>query len=97
MNEDKVDKCMEKERKSQQEKICVECGAECEATSRKCTNCGGSLRKQYIDLTKFSSMAQAPYKAFEDIQIQHINAVGEPDMCNPNSFNNIATILENQE
>ena len=80
------------------EKICLECGASNDFMNRKCTNCGGKVEKNVLDLRCFASMQQFdPYLHFDVPLVKNNTSVKvrEPDAFNPNSFVNIYVISRN--
>ena len=80
------------------EKICLECGASNDFTYRKCTNCGGKVEKNVVNIRCFASEQQFdPYLHFDVPFVKNNTTVkvGEPDAFNPNSFVNISVILRN--
>ena len=81
-------------------KLCTKCGAENESSYKSCRNCGEtSLVKQ---LFNFANQKQGGSK-ISDIFSCTVNATrndakvlcGEPDLRNPNSYENITIILRN--
>lgn len=96
---DFIDNIIHEKLEVRQEKICVSCGAENEATSRKCTNCKGNLIKETVDFGHYISERKKvnPYSSFQFETRKNSLTVmtGEPDLLNPNSFNNISQILFN--
>ena len=101
--QDFVDKMIELKNETQREKVCLTCGAVNGANRYKCRNapCDGSLATQEPDysiiLKKLESLDL--YKIFEsEVHIKKNNisvAAGEPDLLNPNSYENISQILRN--
>ena len=81
-------------------KECVDCGGANDATYRVCRNCKGPLKVPVVPIKYPNEMSDGKYDAYKhfnfpintnDVEVH----VGEPDFLNPNSFQNIATILDN--
>ena len=99
---DIVDKMIAEEKKTMGEKECPSCGADNDISKRVCSNCGqGHLSRKHLDLNKLCSGMDNPYEGFEHSVAQKEDSkplkivVGEPDLRNPSSFENIAEILRN--
>ncbi|XP_060601916.1 uncharacterized protein LOC132755133 [Ruditapes philippinarum] len=87
-------------RKACREKVCLHCGAENEFTGRKCTNCKGPLVHECQNFSDIYDKKNNlnPYSFFSSIETETHNfsvKTGEPDLCNPGSFENVAEILTN--
>ncbi len=89
---------------TEEEKICQECGALNSADRYKCRNtpCEGRLISQQPDFShilKDNKPASNLYKVLEDevpLSTNHISMIaGEPDLLNPNGYENITKILRN--
>lgn len=77
----------------------MHCGAENESKSRKCNNCKGPLTFESQHLLDIYSKKNNlnPY-FFSSIETETHNfsvKTGEPDLCKPGSFEDVAEILTN--
>ena len=87
--------------RSEEEKVCSDCGAAGLVTMRKCRNCGCELSKIKIDASQYVNEESHinPREHFSRITETCENdikvIVGEPDFVNPNSFQSVSQILHN--
>ena len=95
---DSIDEVVNKRLEAILQKNCIECGAPNDPSYRSCRNCSGPLRAPAVNIdVPNKSTNYDPYSHF-NFDVNKCNStvqVGEPDMVNPNSFENIATIIEN--
>ena len=92
---DFIDEIIENEEKSKCEKTCADCGEKGDAKGMKCKYCKGSLIyvESVLPSLNVSKEKIDPYIHFTEIETKENNyevKTGEPDMCNPNSFENIS-------
>ena len=97
---DFIDGAIQMKANARARKICVVCRAYSEVRHRKCASCNGSLVYEDPELLPLYSTKTnvKPYNHFSGIEINSNSfkvTTGEPDMCNPNSFQSISSILFN--
>ena len=94
---DNIDKITNRKNFANQFKICSRCNLESPSTNRICKSCKGKLIKPKIADGESATEKKAvnPYSHFKSKPIPNNISmiVGEPEMLNPNSFENLATIL----
>ena len=95
---DDIDDYLKERNLAAPQKTCVHCGATNDKTYRSCRNCSGKLKTPVVQINVSNEDRNSdPYNHFKfkinrnNIKVQ----VGEPDFVNPNSFENIATIIYN--
>ena len=96
---DIIQKIINQKRDLSKIKICSKCGAENDATYKTCRNCGEfSLNRQNFRYENENQPKSNILDIFPAIHAHSNNAkviCGEPDLCNPNSYENIVLILRN--
>ena len=95
---DDIDDYLKERNVAASQKICVDCGAAKDKTYRSCRNCSGKLKTPVVEINVSNEDRNSdPYSHFKfEINRNNTKAqVGEHDFVNPNSFENIATIIYN--
>ena len=86
-------------KRATEEKVCDQCGAIGPISKRKCPNCKGDFLRIDIDINSYHRKHE-PHNPVEHFysepQENNIKVVvGEPDFCNPNSYDAVSTVLRN--
>ena len=76
-------------------KICLQCNSKAPVTLRTCKVCKGKLVRLEVSTEESLQEKMNPYSHFKAKEKSNAIKVmvGEPDMLNPNSFENISVIL----
>ena len=97
-NFDNIDIIVKESSYSEKFKFCSNCDKDAPLLQRTCRSCKSKLvrREPAIEHLNGSQKDIDPYSHFKTKpQVNNIKVlVGEPDMLNPNSFENLSTILE---
>eukprot|EP00794_Sanderia_malayensis_P018435 gene18435-20284_t len=86
---------------AEKEKLCVDCGGANDIAYNTCRNCNGALAKSKVTISDFIDCNKEIHisKVFADFvdgkKIVCKIRTGEPDLVNPNDYENIAQILRN--
>ena len=95
---DDIDDYLKERNVAASQKTCVDCGAANDKTYRSCRNCSRKLKTPVVQINASNEDRNSdPYSHFKfEINRNNTKAqVGEHDFVNPNSFENIATIIYN--
>ena len=76
-------------------KICLQCNSKAPVTLRTCKVCKGKLARLEVSTEESQQEKVNPYSHFKAKEKSNAIKVmvGEPDMLNPNSFENLSVIL----
>ena len=97
---DFIDTAVADKYEAETQKECVDCGAANDPSFRLCTSCKGRLIRPSATINVPLGYSSKNFDPYDHLSLNencnNISVhVGEPDMLNPNSFENIAKILTN--